>query len=72
MVQVAEVGFLERHGDGWKMPSASVQGASYFVSGDLRRCSCPGWAFGRGRPCRHLRLVREMMQESTLAVTARK
>jgi hypothetical protein len=61
------LGAPQRHGTGWRIPSAPVAGAFYFVSEDLWRCSYPGWAYGRGKPCRHIRLVRELTKEVSLS-----
>jgi hypothetical protein len=55
-----------RHGTGWRVPSASRAEVAHFVSGDLRRCTCAAWAYGRGTPCRHIRMVQDFIREVTM------
>jgi SWIM zinc finger len=55
-----------RHGSGWRVPSASRTDVVHFVSGDLRRCTCAAWAYGRGEPCQHIRVVRAFTKEVTM------
>jgi hypothetical protein len=46
-----------RYGSGWLVPSRTRPGVLYYVSGDLARCTCPGFSY-RGA-CAHLRTVLE-------------
>jgi SWIM zinc finger len=50
----------QRHGAGWRVPSASTPGGGYIVQLEPRmRCTCPAWRHGHGQECKHIRAVRQ-------------
>lgn len=50
------------HGAGWKVASASQAGTWHYVAMTPHpRCTCSGWIFGHGAPCRHMRAVKAML-----------
>jgi SWIM zinc finger len=58
MTKTSQVGKPVKRGTGWKVPSSHGHGW-YFVSGDFTHCSCPAFARGHQRPCKHIEAARQ-------------
>jgi hypothetical protein len=61
----APVGIPERASHRWRVRSTSGPGWHYVRLGAQTQmsCTCSGWRFGHGAPCKHIRAVQRRLAE---------